>query len=1250
MIPILPYDAFLRSVKQNIDIDHVFLLGAGASISSGVQSASECIWEWKRDILVSKNLNSSNQFKDYNSIETRRKMQKCLDDEGCYLPINHPAEYSTYAELAYPIAEVRKKYFENLSKGKEPSIGYKILCFIAQTGMVHLVFTTNFDGIIVKTAHQTGLTPIEITLDTKKNIFRPLSRNDLLCVALHGDYKYEQLKNTSKELDNQCDVFLHALTHHLTDKHLIVLGYSGRDKSLMKALNNAYQSMGAGILFWCGHKNEMSQEVERLLKEINENGRKAYFIPTEGFDDTLIDLAKHCYEGNNDIQQKLRQTLQITNIDDLAGKGEGDFNVNSIAEEIQSVRNRTTVAVNNTPRVVQVGNFPNMSELVIASIVGSWNEKSAPDVAIISKLACEKYSDWITKLRDVLQQPESPIALKNGRWRVTERETLWQALGSRLFDDDLDSFGQCAVSVLTERDPQFELPVEERYLTSIHGKVLKHSPELRQGIAESLALLGNKPNDLTHCSQHKSETVATLAVREIFENADWVLWGSLNNLLPVLAEAAPDEFLKIVENALQQTPCPFDELFSQEGDGFNGGNYLTGLLWALETLAWDEKLFVHTCVILGELASHDPGGNWTNRPANSLTTILLPWLPQTIASINKRKVALQTLQNEVPVVAWELLLTLLPNQHQTSIGTHKPSWRNTIPDDWEKGVAQQEYWGQVSFYAKLAVSMASHDIAKLNELIDHLDNLPQPSFDKVLEHLSSEVISSKPEVERLALWAGLTKFTSKHRRFSDAKWALSSDIISKIEVVAAKIAPKNPLNLHRRLFDGRDFDLYEENDNWEKQQQKFEECRQQVIKEILAYGGMDAIIQFAEAVGSPSHVGHSLGVIAQSEIDATILPELLEINNEKLAQFASGYVWSRQYGHGWVWVDGLDKSFWSVTQIGQFLSYLPFNKEAWNRATTWLEEFEKEYWSRSRANLYNTDGDIGIAIDKLIECGRPHAAINCLHRMLYDKHSLDKSRSVKALLAAVSSAEPSNSMDIYHIVEIIKALQDDPDIDPEDIFQVEWVYLPLIDRDHSVSPKLLENRLASDSSFFCEVIRFIYRSNKEDKSEKEPSEQEKSIAINAYKLLRGWRTPPGMQPDGVFSQEHFIEWLKQTKETCAEAGHLELALIHIGQVLIHCPPDPQGLWIDQNVARELNAKDAEEMRNGFSSAIFNSRGAHIIDPTGKPERELAEKYRQQANDAENASFQRLAVSLRSLADSYDGEADKIIDEHKSEDE
>ena len=160
----------------------------------------------------------------------------------------------------------------------------------------------------------------------------------------------------------------------------------------------------------------------------------------------------------------------------------------------------------------------------------------------------------------------------------------------------------------------------------------------------------------------------------------------------------------------------------------------------------------------------------------------------------------------------------------------------------------------------------------------------------------------------------------------------------------------------------------------------------------------------------------------------------------------------------------------------------------------------------------------------------------------------------------------------------------------------EWGYLPLLERDRGVSPKSLENRLASDPGFFCEVIRHVYRSKKEPKTEKKHTKQEKAVAQNAYQLLREWRTPPGMQPDGSFSRDHLIRWLESTKTTCIESGHLEVALTHVGQVLFYCPPDPDGLWINRAVAEALNAMDADKMRHGFSLAIFNSRGVHTVDP------------------------------------------------------
>ncbi len=870
------------------------------------------------------------------------------------------------------------------------------------------------------------------------------------------------------------------------------------------------------------------------------------------------------------------------------------------------------------------------SELAIANLLGAWNELNEADLQIVCQLADnEDYARWIPKLREMSQQATSPVTFINRRWQVIDRKGMWQALGGRIFDYTLDALKQCAVTVLPEQG-------------------LKYSKGLQKGLAETLVLLGTNPGALTNFSpQHqgwKPRDTAVLAVREIFKNADWKLWGNLYDLLPLLAEAAPNEFLDAVENALDQSPCPFDELFSQERDGVGGRNYLAGLLWALETLAWDAERLVRVCVILGELAARDPGSQWSNRPANSLTEIIHPQYPHTEAPIEKREVAVKKLVNELPDVAWNLLISLLPGQYQIFSGTHKPEWRNNIPDDRKELVPPKDYWGQVNAYAEMAISMASNDIDKLAQLVGILNTSGSPSFDKLLAHLSSEEICGKPDGQRLKLWTQLTELASNYRRFSNKEPALIDKIVSKVEDVAAKLAPENPFYLYRILFSSHAFDLYEESETGEKRLNQ--DC-QQAIKEILADGGMDMVLQFAESVESPWNVGRSLGAIAQAETDKCILPALLETENTKLSLLTSAYISCRQYLNGWKWVDGFDTSNWSATQIGQFLSYLPITKETWHRATDWLGKSEKEYWSRMSANPYQTDGDLGFAIDKLIAYDRPYTAIRYLCQMKHNKQPLDKTRSVKALIAAISSQEPPQEISEHNIIEIIKILQDDPDTDPDDLSEIEWAYMDLLNGYYhrDASPKTLEIRLASDPEFFCEVIRLRYPQKKETESPKEFSEREKTIANNAYKLLDKWRIPPGTQSDGQFLPEQFEKWLTQTKDACDESGHLDVALMYIGKVLIHAPPDPEGLWIHRTVASVLDAKDAEKMRDSFWVGILNSRGIHKIDPTGKPERELAEEYNQKAEKVENAGYHRFAVTLRKLAEGYEREAEVNVAEH-----
>lgn len=889
---------------------------------------------------------------------------------------------------------------------------------------------------------------------------------------------------------------------------------------------------------------------------------------------------------------------------------------------------------------------PDATYLALAVLIGVWDEKNQSDCGVITSFLGISYGEWLNKAREILHSSNSPLSLKNGIWKIINRIELWYQLGSRIFDQNLDTFESLAILILREPDPAFELPAEERYAAGIHSKTLKYSDVLRKGIAEGLAILGNMSDACSNCSQGKVKITCSEILRKILSGADWILWGSLNSLFPALAEAAPEQLLGAVKEALRLTPCPFDELFAQEGKGIFGDNYLTGLLWALEVLAWEKDYLVSVCVLLGELASHDPGGRYANRPANSLVTILLPWLPQTLASFDKRKVAVQTLLRECPEVAWNLLIQLLPNQHQTSFHSHKPSWRKTIPENWENSVTDQEYWKQVSFYADLAVSAASHDADRLSALIDNFNNLSQSTFDKLIEVLASQPIFTLPEEQRLLIWDHLTKFTNKHRKFSYTEWALPENLIVRIEHVAEQLVPMNPLNRYQHLFTDDDSDLYEESGNWEEQERKLNVRRENAILEIFQQNGIESVIQFAESVTSAGLVGYALGVIDDNMIEQVFLPQFLDTLKNKHKALVSGLIWRRYHVKNWEWLDNIDRSSWTPAQIGQFLAYLPFRKEAWHRASMWLPEHEGEYWTRTDANPYQADGSLNAAIDKLIEHGRPGAAIQCLDRLRRNEQIIDTAQCVRALIAMLSSCEPPHPMSRYHIVELIKFLQIDPSVNQEDLFKIEWEYLLLLDHDTGAKPQLLEYRLANHPEFFCKVIGCVYFSEKEEQPSMRSTEEVQAIAINSWRLLNEWKTPPGTQQDGTFSEECFNKWLQQVKRLSTESGHLEVALNHIGQVLIYAPADSRRLWIYRAVAEALNDPAADNMRRGFIMGKYNLRGVHSVDPTGKPERDLAEQFRDKAEKIENAGFHRFAASLRDLANEYDQEAERVIAEHK----
>ena len=924
-------------------------------------------------------------------------------------------------------------------------------------------------------------------------------------------------------------------------------------------------------------------------------------------------------------------------------------------ERARSLTNRAGRDLNALLRLIQnLSALPEWatqseaSDLAIAQLIGQWQDGSGGDQEIIGELSGKPYGEWIVKIRKAASAKSAPLEFFNGRWKFTSRYEPWLYLGKLIGSEVFERFERLSITVLSESDPRLDLPKEQRHAVSIYGRKQRYSSWLREGIAETLAMLGSHGESLSACPEGRPQQGAFRVVNELLGEADSRRWASLNDVLPLLAEAAPDAFLSAVGGASEKPDEPFSGVFAEEGDVFFGVSFLTGLLWALESLAWSGDYLIRVCGILANLASVDPGGQWSNRPANSLIKILLPWFPQTVGGEDKRHAALRAIVRDHPDVAWKLLLDLLPKHHSASSGTHRPKWCNFIPEDWKDGATYAERWRDEAFYADLALDLAGNDPTRLEELLPFYFHL-HPNFSNFAEalraRLQSDAILGLPEDKRLELWTALTTKTANHRKYADSNaWVVPEQALQELDAVADKLKPEEPEVRHRRLFSGRDFDLYDEKGNREEKRNRLLRRRTDALREILDRGGFDSLKTFWRSVESPHEVGNAYGADSERADDAEIIPQLLESDIEADYRFAVSYIWRRFNLNQWDWVDSIDRSSWSTATKAKFFAALPFVNMVWSRITAEMAENESEYWTRAQVHPDRNHLDrIEYAIDQLIKNGRPDASIQCfwLGELWGGEYS-------ELALRALEAFSSENHIDAYAIEEVFNHLQKDQTVDEERLAAMEVKFLDLLNKFSSARPRTLYHQLAERPDFFCEAIRMIYRSTKEvdEEPEKKPEVDEttQGIAERSYRLLMDWDHPPGYLADGTFDGKRLHQWVEDVKKKCLETGHWEIASHQIGEVLFYAPRDKNGLWLEP-VCELLDSKENLEYRRGLRMRILNSRGAYWFSG-GKEEIELAEKWEGVADHADSKGFSRLAATLRELGKTYREEAKRAVLEHR----
>lgn len=307
----LSINGFIQEIKDVSDGHHprkfCFILGAGASISSGIKSGQELVDIWDDKLRIR---NKSSYLK--------WRSEYGITDENKY------SFYSQYYEHYYKrYPKDGYNFLEKLMENAIPSAGYVILSYLLSQTKNNVVITTNFDHLTEDAInYYTQTMPMVIGHESLSHyISKPINRPTV--IKIHRDLLFDPA-NTVNEVDKLHDNWKKALNTILSEYHPIFIGYAGNDNSLMDFLIEQGEAFADNRLccpYWMLYGDEKPVgKVHDFLEKSN-----GYFIHHNGFDEVMFLIGrvlKIKMQSKEDFLKKAENRFKILSdsIDNFTNK------------------------------------------------------------------------------------------------------------------------------------------------------------------------------------------------------------------------------------------------------------------------------------------------------------------------------------------------------------------------------------------------------------------------------------------------------------------------------------------------------------------------------------------------------------------------------------------------------------------------------------------------------------------------------------------------------------------------------------------------------------------------------------------------------------------------------------------------------------------------------------------------------------------------------------------------------------------
>ena len=880
-------------------------------------------------------------------------------------------------------------------------------------------------------------------------------------------------------------------------------------------------------------------------------------------------------------------------------------------------RRLSKVPAIRTPEWAQDRNV--VRRLIPIMMVGAWHTQSKGDCEIMHVLA-GKSCDEIEKDVTELLMFDDPPVWSAGRFRgVASKIDAFYAVHGAVTRKDLEDVILAAEIVLSEKDPAQDLPEDKRAFANLYGKSREHSGALRDGICETLVLLAVHGNALfeKRLGMDVRAHVDALIHRLLSPLTPEKLLSQTGNL-PLYAEAAPQEFLRIIEDDLRSPEPQVYALMKPADTGIFGSCPRTGLLWALENLAWRPDQLSRVSFILAKLSERKINDNWTNKPENSLQAIYRSWMPQTAAPLEDRMKGLEALVLKYPAIGWEVCVAQFAPGNRVGQYSHRPKWRSDA-----SGAGQPVTWGEMQLFGRKALDLAlvwpSQDEVTLGDLVANLQGLPEGEQEKVWHLIEKWAAKEADEGRKATLRERIRRFAFLRR---SAKRGIAGETKDRARRAYDLLLPTDVVKKHLWLFEQQwveeSFDELEDGDfDYRKRDEKIRNSRTAALKEIWKARGFEGINTLLLQSGTAFTVGWHMadGVIIASAA-AGFIEQCLKAEDSDLQTKFNETI--RGF---FLQIDAAVRA--QVTQqlakilpplsMCRLLKCHPFQHDTWEHVDGQGEAIREKYWREVYPDWLREDSpDLNEAIDRLLQAHRPRAAFFAVH-MAFNEIETSRLKRLLHDVGTGGSEEPGTyRMDAHDISEALNALQTRVGVSEQEMAQLEFLFVTALEHTQHHIPNL-EKQVGKSPAMFVQALALIFRRDDggEDPPEWNVEDEEQRLAVGtaAYRLLDNIKRIPGTDDAGKIDKDKLRAWVKEAQALCKKYGRAVIGDQKIGQILSAPVVGSDGVWPCEQVRNVLEECGTADVGTGVEMGVYNSRGAHMRGEGGDQERELAERYR-----------------------------------------